>query len=45
MTNWLPCLYATGLIAAGSAVAATLGYWAGRWREQLWLLEILKPEH
>jgi membrane protein DedA with SNARE-associated domain len=44
MTHWLPCLYATVLITAGSAVAAALGYLVGRWREQLWLLEILKPQ-
>jgi membrane protein DedA with SNARE-associated domain len=44
MSNWLPCLYATALIAIGSAVSAVAGYWLGRWREQLWLLEIFKPE-
>ena len=39
MTDLLPCLYATVLIVG----AAALGYWAGRYREQLSLLEIFKP--
>lgn len=43
MNDWLPCLYATALIAIGSAFSVALGYWLGRWREQLWLLEICKP--
>jgi hypothetical protein len=41
MSDWLPCLYASTLMAA----AALVGYWFGRWREQLSLLEICKPEH
>jgi membrane protein DedA with SNARE-associated domain len=45
MTDWLPCFYAAVLIALGSVISAALGYLAGRWREQLWLLKICKPEH
>lgn len=40
-----PCLYALSLIGIGSAVSALAGYWLGRWREQLSLLEICRPEH
>lgn len=42
--DWLPCVYALGLIGLGSTLAAVVGYWAGRWREQLSLLQICKPE-
>lgn len=45
MTDWLPCLYALLLIAMGCAFSSALGYRVGRWREQLALLEICKPEH
>jgi membrane protein DedA with SNARE-associated domain len=45
MNDWIPCFYAVVLITAGSATAATLGYMLGRWREQLFLLEICKPQH
>ena len=41
VTNWLPCSYASVLILAAAAV----GFWLGRWREQLALLQLLKPEH
>ncbi len=45
MNDWLPCLYALALIGTASAIAGIVGYWLGRWREQLWLLEVCKPEH
>ncbi|MGA8515445.1 MAG: hypothetical protein WB821_11850 [Burkholderiaceae bacterium] len=45
MTEWLPCLYAATLIAMGTVVAGSLGYTIGRWREQLALLEMCRPEH
>jgi hypothetical protein len=41
MTDWLPCLYALFLMGA----AATVGFWLGRWREQLALLEMCKPTY
>jgi zinc transporter ZupT len=40
----IPCLYAAMLIGISTAVAAVIGFWAGRMREQLALLEILRPE-
>ncbi len=40
MSDWLPCLVALGYML----IAAIAGYWLGRWREQLHLLEVLKPE-
>ncbi len=44
MNDWLPCLYATTLIGAGTVAAAILGFMVGRMREQLALLEIFRPE-
>ena len=44
MTELIPCLYAAMLIGGSTAVAAAIGFWAGRMREQLALLEILRPE-
>jgi zinc transporter ZupT len=44
MTDVIPCLYAAMLIGISTAVAAVIGFWAGRMREQLALLEILRPE-
>jgi hypothetical protein len=41
MTEWLPCFYALGLMGA----AAALGFWLGRMREQLALLEMCKPAY
>ena len=40
MTELLPCPLALGYVLATGVVA----YWLGRWREQLRLLEICKPE-
>ncbi len=40
MIDWLPCSLGLGYAVA----AAGLGYIAGRFREQLHLLEIFKPE-
>lgn len=40
LTNWLPCPYAATL----AMLASVAGYGLGRWREQLRLLETLKPE-
>jgi hypothetical protein len=45
MNDLLPCLYALVLMAGSAVAAAAVGFWAGRWREQLSLLELLKPEH
>ena len=44
MTDWLPCAYASILIGGSTAMAAVIGFWTGRMREQLALLEILHPE-
>ena len=44
MSEWVPCAYASSLIGAGMAVAIVAGYLLGRWREQLHLLEVLRPE-
>lgn len=44
MTELLPCPYAAALIGVSSVGAAILGFWIGRMREQLALLEILRPE-
>jgi hypothetical protein len=43
MSDLLPCLYALMLIVCGAGSAAALGFWAGRWREQLHLLELMRP--
>lgn len=42
--DWIPCAYALSLIGIGMAVAAVASYHLGRWREQLSLLEALRPE-
>ena len=44
MTDMLPCQYAASLIGLATVIAAVLGFWIGRMREQLALLEILRPE-
>ena len=43
MTDWLPDVYCAILISLGIVIAAATGFWAGRMREQLALLEILRP--
>ena len=43
MTEWLPDVYCTILISLGIFIAAAAGFWAGRIREQLALLEMLRP--
>ena len=43
MNDWLPCGYALSLIGLSMVIAAVAGYWAGRMREQLALLEMLRP--
>jgi hypothetical protein len=45
MTDWLPCLYAAILISSTGLIFAVIGYYVGRWREQMWLLEVCQPEH
>ncbi len=45
MSDYLPCLYALVLIISGIVGAAVAGFELGRWREQLSLLELLKPQH
>ena len=44
MSDWIPCAYAVTLIGIGMAAAGAASYLLGRWREQLRLLEILRPE-
>lgn len=44
MTEWMPCVYAAMLIGGSTAIAAAIGFWAGRMREQLALLEMCRPE-
>ena len=44
MTDLMPCPYAATLIGLATVIAAVLGFWIGRMREQLALLEILRPE-
>ena len=44
MTEWLPCPYAAMWIGGSTVIAAVIGFLAGRMREQLALLEILRPE-
>ena len=44
MTEWLPCPYAAMLIGASTVIAGVIGFWAGRMREQLALLETFRPE-
>lgn len=44
MTDWMPCIYALALIAGGISTAGVVGFWLGRWREQLALLQTLRPE-
>lgn len=43
MTDWLPDVYCAILISLSIVIAAAAGFWAGRMREQLALLEILRP--
>lgn len=45
MNTWMPCGYAVGLMVVSAALALVVGYGLGRWREQLALLETLRPEH
>lgn len=40
MSDWLPCPLALSYLLA----AGVVGYWLGRWREQLHLLQMFKPE-
>ena len=42
--DWIPCAYALSLIGIGMAVSGVASYLLGCWREQLRLLEILRPE-
>ena len=35
MSDWLPCPYAAVLIGGSTVIAAVIGFWAGRMREQL----------
>jgi putative Mn2+ efflux pump MntP len=44
MNDLLPCPYAATLIGLTTLVAAVMGFWIGRMREQLALLEVLRPE-
>jgi putative Mn2+ efflux pump MntP len=44
LNDWLPCPYAASLIGLATVIAAVLGFWIGRMREQLALLETLHPE-
>ena len=43
--DWLPCPYAASLIGITTVIAAIMGFWIGRMREQLALLETLRPEN
>ena len=44
MTDLIPCPYAAILIGGSTVIAAVIGFWVGRMREQLALLEVLRPE-
>ncbi len=44
MSDWLPCSYAAMLIGISTVIAAAIGFWAGRMREQLALLEMFRPD-
>ena len=44
MTTWTLCEYALMLIFGGVAAAGMVGFWLGRYREQLALLETFQPE-
>ena len=44
MNAWLPCGYTFTLIVVGMVIAAAAGFWAGRKRGQLALLETFRPE-
>ena len=44
MTEWLPCPYAGLLMGICTVIAGAIGFWAGRMREQLALLETFRPE-
>jgi hypothetical protein len=39
MSDWMPCLLAVGY----SLVFGVIGYWMGRFREQLHFIEVFKP--
>lgn len=41
MNDLLPC----PLALTYSLLTGVVGYWLGRWREQLHLLQMLKPEN
>jgi hypothetical protein len=45
MNDWLPCPYAAMLIGTSTVIAAVFGFYAGRMREQLALLELFRPWH
>ena len=40
MSDWMPCGYALGLMAASGVI----GFLLGEWREQLLLVALFKPE-
>ncbi len=44
MNDWMPCPYAASLIGLSTIIAAVVGFWIGRMREQLALLEAFRPE-
>ena len=44
MIDWLPCAYASVLMGVCTVIAGTLGFWVGRMREQLALLETFRPD-
>ena len=43
MEYWLPCWYAALWILGSITIALVAGYYLGRMREQLSLLELLRP--
>jgi hypothetical protein len=43
MSNWMPCLLALAYILVAGAIFGTVGFYLGRWREQLHLLQVFKP--
>lgn len=45
MNEWFPCSYALSLMVLVGGCAGILGYFVGRWREQLALLETFGPRH
>ncbi len=44
MNTEFSCDLGLALLAGVTAAAGVAGYWLGRWREQLALLEIFHPE-